>query len=58
MPWCSAYNSSKAALNQFAKWVALEEAANGIKVNVVSPGCIVVEKSPARFGMDPNNEQE
>lgn len=31
------YQSSKAALNRFAKTVALEEAPKGIRSNIVSP---------------------
>ena len=43
MPKGAAYNASKAALNHFAKMVAYEEAPNGIRVNVVSPGCVQVD---------------
>lgn len=37
----SHYGPSKAALNQFAQTVALEEAKNGIRINSVNPGVIV-----------------
>jgi len=38
-----AYNMSKAALDQMTKTVALEVAADGIRVNAVNPGVIVTE---------------
>ncbi len=37
----SAYPSSKAALNHFAKCVALQEAYNGVRINVISPGAVL-----------------
>lgn len=36
-----AYNMSKAALDQFTKTLALEVAADGIRVNSVNPGVII-----------------
>ncbi len=39
----SSYGACKAALRQYAKTVALEEAANGIRVNCVSPGMTATE---------------
>lgn len=32
-----AYNASKAALSHYAKTVAIEEAAKGIRVNCINP---------------------
>ena len=37
------YCASKAALTQLAKTMALEEAPNGVRVNVISPAGIVTE---------------
>lgn len=34
----SLYCATKGALNQYAKCIALEEAPNGIRVNVICPG--------------------
>ncbi len=39
----AAYGASKAALTQFAKVLALEEAPNGVRANVISPGGINTE---------------
>lgn len=36
----SPYCTTKAALSQFAKCVALEEAKNGVRVNVICPGTV------------------
>lgn len=36
----NAYCTAKAALNQLARCVALEEAPNGIRANILSPGVI------------------
>ena len=38
VPTNSSYNASKAALTQFARTLALEEAPRGIRVNVINPG--------------------
>ena len=37
----TAYGSSKAALNYFAKAISRQEAANGIMINIISPGVVV-----------------
>ena len=37
----AAYGSSKAALNYFAKAINRQEASNGIRINILSPGVIV-----------------
>ena len=37
----TAYGSSKAALNYFAKAINRQEAANGIRINILSPGVVV-----------------
>ncbi len=54
----AAYNCSKAALDQYMRQVALEEAPKGIRVNCISPGCIMVENQFFMEGKDPQNEQE
>ena len=36
----SAYGTSKAALNYFARAINRQEAANGIRINILSPGVI------------------
>ncbi len=58
MPKGAGYNASKAGLNHFARMVAYEEASKGIRVNVVSPGCIRVEAFMAMAGKNPNSEKE
>jgi NAD(P)-dependent dehydrogenase (short-subunit alcohol dehydrogenase family) len=42
-PNSSSYNCSKAALTMLAKTLALEEAGNGVRVNLVSPGPIMTD---------------
>ena len=37
----AAYGASKAALSYFAKAINRQEAANGIRINILSPGVIV-----------------
>ncbi len=37
------YCASKAALTHLAKAMALEEAPNGVRVNVISPGAIITD---------------
>ena len=37
----TSYCVAKAGLNQLAKCVALEEAKNGIRVNILSPGIVI-----------------
>ncbi len=39
----SSYSASKAALNNFARCVALEEACKGIRVNTLCPGAVITE---------------
>ncbi len=58
MPMGAAYNSVKAALDHYARQVALEEAPKGIRVNVVSPGCIMVEYQMAMYGKVMSKEEE
>ncbi len=53
----AAYGASKAALNHFAKMVAFEEASRGVRVNVVSPGCVMVDRHMAMFGQNENSEE-
>ena len=40
----SAYGTTKAALNYFAKAINRQEAANGIRINILSPGVIVTPR--------------
>ena len=42
----SNYNASKAALSHMARTIALEEAPNGIRVNMVCPGFTATEALP------------
>jgi NAD(P)-dependent dehydrogenase (short-subunit alcohol dehydrogenase family) len=48
-----AYASAKAALENFARSLALEYALNGIRVNVVSPGNVAAGSSLKVFEDDP-----
>jgi 3-oxoacyl-[acyl-carrier protein] reductase len=45
VPYMAAHGSAKAALNAFAKSVALENAPYGITANVVSPGMVQTDAS-------------
>lgn len=49
----SAYTASKAALEMFARNLALEAALHGIRVNCVSPGNVAVGSSLAVYESDP-----
>lgn len=49
----SSYASAKAALENFARSLALEYAASGIRVNVVSPGNVAAGSSLRVFDEDP-----
>ncbi len=49
----AAYNASKAALDMFAKTLALEYASDGIRFNVVSPGNVAAGASLAVYESDP-----
>jgi NAD(P)-dependent dehydrogenase (short-subunit alcohol dehydrogenase family) len=48
-----AYASAKAALENFARCMALEYASTGIRVNVISPGNVAAGSSLKVFGEDP-----
>jgi NAD(P)-dependent dehydrogenase (short-subunit alcohol dehydrogenase family) len=48
-----AYSSAKAALENFARSLALEYAMSGIRVNVVSPGNVAAGSSLKVFDEDP-----
>jgi NAD(P)-dependent dehydrogenase (short-subunit alcohol dehydrogenase family) len=48
-----AYASAKAALENFARCMALEYAATGIRVNVISPGNVAAGSSLKVFDEDP-----
>lgn len=48
-----AYASAKAALENFARCMALEYAASGIRVNVISPGNVAAGSSLKVFDEDP-----
>jgi 3-oxoacyl-[acyl-carrier protein] reductase len=45
VPYMAAHGSAKAALNAYAKYVALENAPYGITANVVSPGLVETDAS-------------
>ncbi|TNJ62250.1 SDR family oxidoreductase [Paenibacillus hemerocallicola] len=45
LPYMAAHGSAKAALNAFAKYVALESAPYGVTANVVSPGLVQTDAS-------------
>lgn len=45
VPYMAAHGTAKAALNGFAKYVALESAAHGVTANVVSPGLVETDAS-------------
>ncbi|THF83253.1 SDR family NAD(P)-dependent oxidoreductase [Cohnella fermenti] len=45
LPYMAAHGSAKAALNAYAKYVALENAPHGITANIVSPGLVRTEAS-------------
>jgi NAD(P)-dependent dehydrogenase (short-subunit alcohol dehydrogenase family) len=47
------YSSAKAALENFARSLALEYALTGIRVNVVSPGNVAAGSSLKVFDEDP-----
>jgi NAD(P)-dependent dehydrogenase (short-subunit alcohol dehydrogenase family) len=49
----SSYASAKAALENFARCMALEYASTGIRVNVVSPGNVAAGSSLKVFDEDP-----
>lgn len=49
-PGCATYCASKAALDQLSRCAALDLSADGIRVNVVSPG-VVVTPLQMRGGM-------
>jgi 3-oxoacyl-[acyl-carrier protein] reductase len=49
----SSYASAKAALENFARCMALEYAFTGIRVNVVSPGNVAAGSSLKVFDEDP-----
>jgi hypothetical protein len=48
-----AYSSAKAALENFARSLALEYALTGIRVNVISPGNVAAGSSLKVFDEDP-----
>ncbi|CAI6061378.1 SDR family NAD(P)-dependent oxidoreductase [Cohnella sp. JJ-181] len=54
-PYFTAHGSAKAALNAFAKYVALEHAPYGITANVVAPG--LVETDASRYTPDTIKQQ-
>ena len=47
--WMGAYATSKAALNRVSQTLANEWAADGIRVNVISPGVVPVERTERLF---------
>ena len=46
------YGTAKAALVHMAKGMAIDHAADGIRVNSLSPGPIATERTLARIGGD------
>lgn len=52
MPGFSAYCATKGALLQLTKTMALDHAADGIRVNSLSPGATLTERLRTRFGSD------
>ena len=52
MPGFSAYCATKGALLQLGKTMALDHAADGIRVNCLSPGATLTERLRNRFGSD------
>ena len=52
MPGFSAYCATKGALLQLTKSMALDHAADGIRVNSLSPGATLTERLQTRFGSD------
>jgi NAD(P)-dependent dehydrogenase (short-subunit alcohol dehydrogenase family) len=52
-----AYSSAKAALENFARSLALEYALTGIRVNVVSPGNVAAGRSLKVFDEDPASRE-
>ncbi|TMV51931.1 SDR family oxidoreductase [Paenibacillus mesophilus] len=54
-PYLAAHGSAKAALNAFAKYVALENAPHGVTANVVSPG--LVQTDASRYTPDAIKQQ-
>ncbi len=53
VPGLGAYAASKAALIQMSQTFAIENAATGVRVNVVVPGVIDTESMRGSFGNDP-----
>ena len=53
MAGIAAYTSAKAALEMFAKNIALEYAPHGIRVNCVAPGNVAVGSSKKAYDSDP-----
>ncbi len=55
IPWpdLAAYNSAKAALEMFAKTMALEHADRGIRFNVVAPGHVAAGSALKVYQEDP-----
>jgi NAD(P)-dependent dehydrogenase (short-subunit alcohol dehydrogenase family) len=60
LPWkgISAYSASKAALDMFAKNMALEYAPDGIRFNIVSPGNVAAGSSQLVYDTDPDYRRE
>ncbi len=52
LPGFSAYCATKGAILQLTKTMALDHAAEGIRVNSLSPGATLTERLRTRFGSD------
>ena len=60
LPWkgISAYTSAKAALDMFARNLALEHAPDGIRFNIISPGNVAAGSSLALYENDAQYRRE
>jgi NAD(P)-dependent dehydrogenase (short-subunit alcohol dehydrogenase family) len=57
-PGLSAYVSAKAGLNGLTRAIAVEEAANGIRCNTISPGYVLNERRDAGITADRRTRYE
>jgi len=57
MPNAAIYSASKGGVDALARSVAIEVAAQGVRVNVVSPGPIATEMTDRLFGSTENAQE-